>query len=331
MRSLSLVFLIISASASAGEFSSGYSYTSQSGSTGLPLPGHPKFSESKFNIGIKNKYRRIELESTLSHSSRRYTGYNLSTEKNDPVPLKADPAEYLHSIQATYPSTYAISLGTSGHITESVFMTRAYNVSVDRTFYESGLSTKFAATRTENSAPLDYYTDPVTLVRKPRPRLISTTHLQLAFNQILTENLRALIELSTSSRPDDRPTAYGARVGSALALTDRILTQVHISSLAEQRSEALKDERGHFDIKSIEGKISYDASFSTLVALSLGSVIESESSTPLSPAQTVGTDIIGLHWQYRFGPRIVKLDLQRSESNTKQTNFAASGSLTWEI
>lgn len=323
------VSLIALFQANAGELTTELRINTRAGSTGLSNSSPARVEEIRSSFAFSNRIAQVLVTNRIEQAQRDYSAVYSYAEDGSQVPLPS-VQELNHALELSRAGSINALVATEGQLSETPYQQRKYQLAFDKLFYEIGTRPFVQYTSMSAAAPSDFYTDPVSFQRRARPRHLQTTTFKVGVDQVATERSRFLIEASLRDRPQDRPRAIGLRLGGGYAVTDLIYAQVHLQHWQEQRTETLKDDRGHFELFSVESLVHFDLSFSSQLSLAFGTIVERETATLVMPNQTVGTDILGVDWSQRLRDVTLKLSSRLYATNTRQNDFAISGGLTWD-
>lgn len=233
------------------------------------------------------------------------------------------------------PNTWTLSYGQT--VGDSPYSFKGGTLAYSRAFFGNTSAIGGEWVSNTQDLPVTFYDDPSDgFQSKARPDSLRTRKISVWFEQILSEKWKIHSRLLEGQR-SDRPEHLGVELRNAYALTDRWFARFDIGYLAEQRRQALRDERGYFDIYWLELQTTLEPLYGFLVTASAGTTVERETIPDSRPQglrarrSQYGLDVYGLRLNYKGRRWTAGLLGQVGTSNTSYRSTSYGGHFIWEI
>lgn len=232
-------------------------------------------------------------------------------------------------------NTAAISYGQS--VSESPYSFKAATISYNRTFYGNTSAVGGEYSAGEQKLPVTFFDDPSdNFHSKQRRDFLRSRRATLWIEQVLTDRWKSHGRLFEGGR-SDRPQHLGLEWRNSYALNDRWFARLDLGTLSERREQALRDERGYFDVYWAEMQLAVEPIYDVVITGSVGTTVEREtiplerSSAARPRKNQVGLDVYGLKFNYKARRWSGGLQGQVGTSNTSYRTSYLGGNVIWEI
>jgi hypothetical protein len=225
---------------------------------------------------------------------------------------------------------HAATLGWRGNVSQSPFASHLYRASYARGFFSQTTVLGLSASYLGQTQPESYFID-LDFRTKARPRRVHAYEVAASFDQVLSSKWKMRNQVGISRRLEERPLNVSASTRQAVALTDRLFSELVLSYADESRSQALQNERGYFRAYSVRGALTAEPLYDLLVTLSYGVFWEREQDPRSNRHVQVAADQYGLG--ISFAPSDWEAHLQGAytAANTGIRQLSFTGSFMWKM
>jgi hypothetical protein len=307
--------------------------------------GHPDVFDLRRRVESETQSLRLgHAAEGLPFGFSTFTTFKVESADYSSV-LLTDSAGLQRPLSDSYPQTLEASvdleaqvnrgsrqlnLGLFGNLSRSPYARQGLRVGFRQNFFNQSTALGLKVLAFAENQPQSYFLNS-NLQWSERPRQTPASEVSAFLEQTFTESWKGMIELSSAKRVGERPRNVGVSLSQAYAVNDRLFARVQLRHYSELRSESLVNERGYFDLNSLELSATAEPLVDLLFTASYAFVVEREWTPWDNKVLQVGSDRYGLALRYAL--RQVEVDLQTSygETNTRAYDFQMTGGLTWQI
>lgn len=178
--------------------------------------------------------------------------------------------------------------------------------------------------------PLSYFTDVRSGERRQRPTLLDFRTYVLSAEQVMTDRLRAKLQLDLSQR-SDRPSSTGVTVRSAYAVSERDFIHLQAMRRQESRQDQLQDDRGYFDLSGAEASYARYLTYDLVGSVGYGLIVEKEDQPARFRKDQMATDVYTVKLDYQGVRWSGGLKYQQMSSNLDYASNSYGGQFAWSF
>lgn len=222
---------------------------------------------------------------------------------------------------------FGLNVGYGATIGTTPFMSRQWHISESNQLWDGFSTLSFEFQQNQKSQPLSYYTDPGSAARVAYATQITSRNSSIAWEQIMSENWRARWKTSFLTQTS-RPFSLGNELFQSFALDQSNFLMLDLSKYSDSHG-AILDDRGYFDVKSMDLKYSHYLNYDWVISGSYGLVVEKEDNRKTSKITQLATDVFAVNLGYEGKAWKFEISPQYTQSNQNYKSYAMNGSMTW--
>ncbi len=311
------------------------SLNSTSGNPSIQTPKSEKRGGSVSTVTVNSPrfINGVRLSLGATQQKNDYSNYSLrdgnggetvlSREFNKPESSFAAGVDYLRG-------SWGVSLNSNASIGESPFTRVQNDLGFSYSFMGDISQLNLKISHSKQEQPKNFYIHPKSGRETSRPTQIEYDGLTLGLGTVHTEKIRATYQLSLGKQ-SDRPSSYGAGGLVQYALSRNDFLGIEVSRYTENQQETLKDERGYFDLSSVEFGYSRYLTFDWLISTKFGLVVEVEDNPQVLRKDQFALNVSTLGIQYEGKQFIAELTAQYMDSNSAYRASSGGGQVTWKF
>lgn len=308
-----------------------------------PQTATPSVSSFSSLVSVRSKplmKDSLVLNASATQSKNDYSSVTITSATGEKRPLSETFDKSETSVDAGVEwkrddNTASVSYGQT--VTDSPYAFKGATAAYNRTFYGNTSAVGGEYSAGVQKLPLTFFDDPSdNFHSKQRRDSLRTRRTTVWFEQILSESWKSHARVFEGGR-SDRPQHVGLEWRNSYAINDRLFARLDVGMLTERREQALRDERGYFDVYWTELQASIEPIYDFLVTASAGTTVERET-IPVERASTsrprknqFGLDVYGLRLNYKGRRWSSGLQGQLGTSNTSYRTSYFGGNVIWEI
>jgi len=205
-------------------------------------------------------------------------------------------SEQLSRMETSLQSSLIYQSGNFGHEVGLATSAPANLIKSQRIFGSHTLSLfnlstllSFEWTLSHIRPPLSYYLD-FDLQVKARPAIERGQEIAFSYEQTLSQSVKTRAKVFHLQKFQTRPQAVGVDLAIAVAMNPQWIFKMKGSLAQEKKSEALKNERGYFDLKGASIDLSFEPRYRNEYNLTFFTQIERENNPQNQSLRRYGVD-----------------------------------------
>lgn len=273
----------------------------------------------------------FRFSGSMIQAKNDYSAYILQAEDGSESVLSSsfDEPETSGSVNATFTSSrYTLSADRNQTLSSSPLKSAVNSFTAGMSFNEQLTHVRIQHGFGQLTQPKTYFTDLRTAQRRVRPEQIQIQSSAISLDHVLTERIkiRTLIDFNEKS---DRPSSLGYQLGAALAIDSKNFLRSDFAYASENQMQALKDERGYFDLLSAEFTYSRYINYDWIISASYALVVEKENNPQALRHDRMASDLYSLRSTYDSGRWSAGVNLQQLLSNVEYQSASYGGHFSW--
>lgn len=230
---------------------------------------------------------------------------------------------------------WAFELGIEKSVDSTVFHSERSHLDLSYKLEEKAAQVGVLLTNATDRVPLTYVFDNFlidsSLKWKPRPDVIDKHRVHTYLEQIWSDNFKNRLEIFHQEQNQERPANGGAQIRNYYVVNSRNSVRCDLGFAADDRRQALSDERGYFQMNWIEGTWQHLMTYDFLVGISYGILQEREDEVRSGLVTQTASDVVGAKLQYSGHNWLGFLTVESLEANTGYKSQRLQGFVQWEI
>ena len=275
----------------------------------------------------------LQITTTYNQIKNDYSSYVIQdqngTEKKLGSTFQQSESQGSLALDVSFQNLSA-SLSVDSSLGPTPFPSRFYQLTQTTQFNHQLTEVSWSLGSGKMEQPLSYFTDVQSGERKQRPTTLDFRTYAISAEQVVSEHLRAQIQLEANQR-SDRPTATGLQIQSAYAVSERDFLRLHLLRRQESRQDRLQDDRGYFDLSG--GEISYSRylTYDLVGSAGYGLIVEREDQPARLRKDQLATDVYTLKLDYQGVKWSGGLKFQQMASNLEYSSSSYGGQFAWNF
>lgn len=331
MRSLILIFLFCSPTVASEKFSLTYNYRSSQSESQLENTPNGVFHSQTLGYQNENILPGLSVSGSLVTQQPDYSKNTILNDQGVSENIRTDlTSEYIADAQMDFTrGNNDISFGGFSFLSDSPYSQRGIRASYKYNLYGKTSILGVRLLYVDQERPLSYYFDDNLQLFAKSTEVFGHEYI-LFYEQVISKNYKAAVELLTSQKVKDRPANYGINLKQGYAFTSRLFSQLKLSYKAEDRGQRLHDDRGFFSAYGGEAILTAEPIYDLLISASYALNVEREKNSVSGMTTQVGSDQFGLGAQYALN-RSITLEFMGSYAvtNTDLTDYSVRGGFIW--